>query len=528
MRAALLLIGALLSAAVQARAQDAPACAESAVRPLSGMTYRAARDRALLGGPRIGSEFVRQPLHSSLGCTRPNGIRLAPVALQSTFNSTYPQDRNNGALWSGRGAAAALTAGVEAKWGPFELVLAPALLAEENRAFDLAPLFLPGYSSFANAGHPGTIDWPQRFGAEQRTAWSPGQSGLRITAGPLRAGAGTQNMWLGPAVFYPILLSNTGEGFPHAYLSLPSVSLPIGQLGISTFWGRLDESDYFDDVAANDTRIIHGLALELEPAFARGLWLGFSRLYTMSRAGRSTADFLLRPFGISDDPLRSVEDNGIFALYARYVLPAAQAEVYAEWAHEAGYASLVDFLREPDQTQAYTLGLQKLIGPPERQLRVYGESTHLETASPLRGGRGLISYYTHAGVTQGHTHKGQLLGSWIGPGSDAQRVGVDVLRPRRTIGFYAERNRFDADAYYDQWAVYYDFNGHDAQAMLGARARWEAGAFEMLGDASFARRYNRSFVRLNGSQPMPATVDHNWSAEIVLRWNPRSAARNSP
>jgi hypothetical protein len=514
---------AVVAHAVPGAAQTtaSPCQAAPALRALNGTQYEGLRQQSLMGNRPLDGDLFRRPSELIAGdCARANGIALTPVLVRSIYNSAFPNDRNNGEMWAGRGATAAFSAGLSAKWKGFQLTVAPVVTYSENHEVELAPLTVRGLSPYANAGHPGLIDWPQRPGPDERQTISPGQSSFRISWGRAAAGVSTENLWLGPAQQYPILMGTSAAGFPHAYVALRRIAAPIGHATFDLFWGRLDESEFFDQAPENDHRFLNGLAFTLEPRLVPGLAVGFARLYMMADDGKATSAILGRPFGISSDPLRALHDNSIYALHARYALPRARAEVYAEWAHEAPYRSVGDLLREPDQTQAYTLGFSKLLGGAVNYWHVYGEATHLEATPPLRAGRGVISYYTHATVTQGFTHQGQLLGSWLGPGSNAQRLGVDAVGPGWLLGVYLERNRFDADAYYDQWSVYYNFPGHDAQVMLGTQAVLQTRTIGLQFDAAYGRRYNRAFARLTGLQPMPESIDDNLSLDVTMRWTP--------
>ena len=48
-------------------------------------------------------------------------LSAAPADQRITLNSAYPLDRNNGALWAGRGLSTAVNAGLSVKSGNFEI-----------------------------------------------------------------------------------------------------------------------------------------------------------------------------------------------------------------------------------------------------------------------------------------------------------------------------------------------------------------------------------------------------------------------
>lgn len=456
-------------------------------------------------------------------CSAPSAqvsLHALPLITQTAYNSAYPRDGNNGLMWAGRGYAASLEGGFLLRAGPVEVRLQPTVAFQENRAFSRKHSDLPGYSEYLYMGHPTQIDWPQRFGDDSYWSVHPGQSSVRMNAGPVNFGVATENLWLGPALRYPILLSNTAEGFPHAFVGTRQpVHTPIGDFAGLLFYGQLDESDYFDDVEDNNKRIMHGVLVEYHCNCVPGLTLGAARLYTMQQDG-SALELMTQPYFRSDDVL-PFEDNGLFALYGHYALPAARAEFWGEWAHEAPYRGFSDLLNEPDQSQGYTLGVQKYFSFRGRDLRAWFELAHLTRAMPANAARPNPTFYTHSAIRQGHTQRGQLLGAWIGPGADAQVLGLALRGARYEISVYGERVRYDADAYYDQWSRYYGHTGHDAELAGGMRQVWDLGRGVQIGaDLSYAQRFSRSFINLDGSIPAPLTYEHNVHFELQAIWNP--------
>ena len=450
----------------------------------------------------------------------PVGARANTLAL---YNSGYPQDRNTGAAWAGRGATSLIELGTEFRLGPVHVGLLPAVTYQENRDVAIAARGYAGYSPFVHSGHPTSIDLPQRFGTEDFWLLDPGQSYVRIAYSKAAIGVSTENVWVGPAQRTPILLSASAAGFPHAFISLDRGKAFGVYWSADLFLGRLEESDYFDG-QADDDRALHGLTIIAEPDFVPGLAVGFGRMYASSMTNRSLLDGLTRAYGASGGATRSIDDNVLYALFARYVIPGAGAEVYAEWGHEDPFQSVGDLLREPDQTQGYVIGLQKRVAMGTRSLRVYGELTHLDASVSARSGRGITTYYTHGNLPQGHTQKGQSLGAWIGPGASIETAGVDYGDRRSNVGLYVEHIRFDADGYYNQWGKYYAWGGHDAQIGAGLIASYQYKSIFTALDANWAHRYNRSFLRLDGSIPGTFTNEKNLRLELSLSWRPMFGA----
>ncbi|RMH11699.1 MAG: hypothetical protein D6701_14670, partial [Gemmatimonadetes bacterium] len=201
-------------------------------------------------------------------------IRLLPARLHNAFNSAYPVDRNNGPLWGGRGVSVAVSTGVVFEAGRFSAALSPVLLWHQNRAFAIPDTVLPGLSPFAHPWHGESLDWPQRFGPDAFSRIDSGESYARLDLGSWGVGVSTQTRWWGPARRYPLLLSNTAPGWPHAFVETTRpVSLGPLSVGGTMFWGSVKESEYWDGVSDNDRRWFTGFLVQLGLRAARSLTL---------------------------------------------------------------------------------------------------------------------------------------------------------------------------------------------------------------------------------------------------------------
>ncbi|MGH7446140.1 MAG: hypothetical protein ACRELT_01175, partial [Longimicrobiales bacterium] len=202
------------------------------------------------------------------------GVRLLPAELRVIGNSAYPRDWNDGMLWSGRGMNAAITAGAQFRWGPLSAAIAPVAAWQSNAEFDLRLNMDTAQSEFASALWPG-IDLPQRFGTGSVTRVDAGQSFARIDIRGFGAGFSNENIRWGPSRRNPLLLSGTAAGFAHAFIETGRpVDVWIGDLEFQLFWGRLEESEYFDSDPDNDHRMLAGLLVALQPRILDGLTIG--------------------------------------------------------------------------------------------------------------------------------------------------------------------------------------------------------------------------------------------------------------
>ena len=129
--------------------------------------------------------------------------KLRPLVLRSAFRSAYPFDRNDSAVWTGKGFSAALGGGIRYETDRLRLVLHPLVAFHQNASFGVATT---GRQTHPLAHPYQSLDWPQRLGEGAFTTIDPGQSVLAVKAGPAELALATENLWWGPARRYPILL----------------------------------------------------------------------------------------------------------------------------------------------------------------------------------------------------------------------------------------------------------------------------------------------------------------------------------
>ena len=444
---------------------------------------------------RWESELADWACGDGPGPVAQTGITVRPVALRSSYRSAYPVDRNNGAVWEGKGATLSVHGGARYVGRHVKVTIAPRIAFQQNASYLMAPV-APGAHPLSYPRRP--FDWPQRFG--ERAFWTldPGESSLVLSAGPGELAVGTENLWWGPARRFPLLFGSSGPGFPHIRIGLTDpVSIGIGSLRVRMLWGQLDESEYFNANAADDLRLLTGAFFELQPSFLPGFTFGLSGV--QHNDWRDASRLYLDLFGFAFGAAESSEGNGLLSLTAEWRDTDGFA-VYVEWARDDYWLNVEDLLTEPDHAQAYTIGFEKLYRRSRLPLRLSYELTHLGKAAPEQTGRSNegVKFYTHGIRTQGHTHRGQLLGAWIGPGSDAQYLALNLEPGPRVIGTYLERVRHDEDDYYAFFDDPYGFRGHDVEWSVGLQGLEPAGPLQLQWQGGISRRKNRSFIGLDG------------------------------
>jgi hypothetical protein len=469
----------------------------------------------LLGRAGADGFLIRSP--SSL--TPPTGGEaggfhwhiLVPEA-RSVWNSAIPYSLNEGSMWAGQGLNVQVMAGLHARFGPLSLTLAPQFSRSANEYFEAIPLGLqdrvPDRSLFASLWYlppRGTIDLPFRFGERPYAAWDLGQSSLVLDGRWVAAGVGTENQWWGPGIRNAIVMSNNAPGFPHAFVRTGRpLRTPLGNFEAKWLIGGLSESVFFAGPEEEELRSLSGFAFTYRPALDPRLTVGASRVVQVNTESPSRA--LGNAFDVArvwerrphaGDDAWVPETGQIFSLFGRWLFPESGFEAYGEWARHELPVSLRDLLTTPQHTQGYTVGLQwaRPVGPGV--LRVQAEATSLEqSTTSLR--RPHDTFYTSQAVPQGYTHRGQVIGAAIGPGSSGQWLALDLVADRWQTGITAGRVRWETDGLYhtrspNRWLLQRSFHAYDASLLGGLRGGYRFAQLEVGAEFTSALRYNFLF-----------------------------------
>lgn len=455
------------------------------------------RTAQLLGAAPTAGYLIRSV--SSHGVSDGPRVRGLIPHVRVLWNSYLPVSANDGLAWSGRGTGLYVAGGVRARFGRVTVIAAPEMAFSQNADFQRIPAG-GAQNQYANPFHgpASPLDAPLRFGDGPVTHFSPGQSSVTVRFGAFAAGAATENLWWGPGVRNALVMSNNAASFPHLFVRTAPEGFRTRFGALQGQWisGSLAESGYFETGGGESDRSLAALALAFTPRGEPGLTLGLTRAVYRRGSGVPFLDVfsivshpeLPRPPAVE----RAADDaDQLFSLFGRWVFPASGFELYGEWARQQGFGSLGELAARPDATAGYTLGMQ-WVAPGERRgrVRIQAELTSLEQNDAVRGRR-QQSFYTSLNVPQGYTHRGQVLGAAIGPGSSAQWLAADYLRADWRVGFFVERTRWDEDALERIYTR--NPRGHDVQAVAGARAGRRLGGWELAGEYSFGRRLNWLF-----------------------------------
>jgi hypothetical protein len=446
-------------------------------------------------------------------------LELLPLSSRTYLNSRYSDDRNDGAVFEGKGVSTTASAGARLRWRFLSAAVEPLVAWQQNRDFVRPTLGLPGYSAYANPFNGGAIDLPLVFGPTAFTTFDPGQSYVRVDAFGAALGFSTENLWWGPGVRNSLLMSNSAPGFPHVFLGTSRpVDIFIGWLEGQLVWGRLRESKWFDSDPTNDRRLFTALNIGFEPSFIPGLFVGAARvyLYVIPPGGLPLRDYIAPLFGpflkdnlvSASNPTGDSTDNQLFSVFARWVFPEVGLEIYGEWARDDHSFDFQDFVTEPEHSQAFLFGLQKVFRTRGRWLRVSAELTHTLQKPTNNPPRSVPIFYTHGSETQGYTNDGQMLGAGIGPQADSQYLAADLFLQRGgRLGGYLERVLRNDRYFYD---VIHVERKEDVEIGGGFRGFHPWRELDLEWSFGLAYRYSMDFG--------PYVWD--WKGLLGLSWTP--------
>lgn len=365
-----------------------------------------------------------------------DGARVLRPRLAAEFNSAFaPVARADGAVWAGRGLTVSGSAGVALRWGALSARVEPVAFWAQNTGFALMPTGVAGDGVYADPVAPINVDLPQRFGDGAYARVDPGQTGIRLDWRGMAAGVGTETQQWGPAVDQPLILGPAGPGFPHAFVGTASPrKVGVGRVHGRIVWGLLEQSAYAPAAVAEADRFMAGITAVFLPWGLDGLEVGGTRFFHLPRDGAPGARDLLRPVeGIFKLSLpgngEGTSENQLASVHARWVLPRARLEVYGEYGREDHNVDLLDFFLEPDHTAFYLLGGSRAWRRGGTLLWVRAELVNGQV-SHLRAVRRQGRTYTHSELRQGHTHRGQLLGSPAVYGGGGGVLAVEGFTPR--------------------------------------------------------------------------------------------------
>lgn len=498
------------------------------------------RRQQLLGNDTSRSSYILRPLNItnrnshtideeySIGNLRKelylsNSGKLSlyalPIVVQQQFNSHHPYGMNDGSMIQARGYQTQFSAGIYTKIGPLSIQLRPEFVYAQNKDFkelyemnENGAAFADGYIKFYN-----TIDLPQRFDGGSYTKANWGQSSIKLTFDPVSIGLSNENLWWGPGVRNSLLMSNNAAGFKHLTLNTSRpINTYIGSFEGQLIAGRLEQSGVKlpstkFKAKPDDWRYISAIAITWQPKWLPNLFLGFDRSFVVYRdeMGSKLGDYI--PLfsalgksaygdpdltgGVNPEDLRKRDQYA--SIFARWVLPEAKAEVYFQYGRNDHPYDLRESLIEPEHSRAYILGFRKLVPlkKEDEYIQIGLELTQLEK-SATRTVRAGETWYAHYQVTAGYTHKGQVIGAGIGPGSNMQSLDVSWVKGLNKIGLQVERLVNNNDFFYTSGA--FDIRKHWVDLAISGKYDFIYKNLVFNTNLTYVRSLNYQYALENG------------------------------
>jgi O-antigen/teichoic acid export membrane protein len=433
---------------------------------------------------------------------------LHPVEARTFYQSAFPLQWQDGPSWAGRGISTDLTMGAELRSGPLTLRLAPTAWFAANQSFALMEHSQSESLPFADPRQPRNIDFPQRFGDGSVSRVDLGDSEARLDVLGLAAGISTAPIGWGPGEVFSMILSGRGPGFAHGFLGAGRpLDLRAFELQFRGAWGELEQSDFAPWEELEARRFASSLAITISPSPLPGLELGFGRFFHVPwREGGPRLDDYLRPLeGIlkrdrfiddpdigRDGPGIETRDNQLASAWARWVFPGAGLEFYGEFARNDHPWDFRDLFVELDQNSGWMLGGAWAFDGEGGTwlLRAETANARINHLGDIRLPQHM--FYRHDRSRQGHTHRGQPLGTPAIYGGGGSYIGVDRYDPDGRFGVRWRRelrnDRFTPPGGFEDIS-----RTHDVIHALTLDAVRFRGDLEFGGELTGALNLNRYF-----------------------------------
>ena len=421
----------------------------------------------------LGSESYLYALPDETGY-----IQALPIGLDYKLNGSYPYGWNDGSMVPTQGGQVRIYGGLLAKYRFLTVQLRPELIYASNQKYKGAANS-PGYGLEWYKAVGNVIDMPEYFGKSAYTRALLGQSSLKATFGSVSFGFSTENLYWGPGMRNSLLMSNNAQGFPHftVHTSKP-IRTAIGSFEGQLVGGTLRASGFPPSITKESlhhelyyvekpdvNRYFSGFIASYQPKWVPGLSLGIIRSFVVNENNmKGVGDYL--PFfkpavkettylDVTGVERTSTEVRDRYgSVFFRWVMPAGHLEVYGEYGRNSKPENGRDWMVQSTYSRGYVLGFRKLVPlgfSPGDFLQLGAEATELSMNNTYFTSRDQWVYptwYTHPVVRDGYTHRGQVLGAGVGPGSNVQTANIAWIRGIKQIGFELERYVHNEDFFY--------------------------------------------------------------------------------
>jgi len=433
------------------------------------------------------------------------GFMILPLEFYTSVNSAYPNGAYDSGLWQGRGLNTQVQSGIKFNSPYLEVTLYPEFNFSQNAYFELLE---SRYDTYEYGDVYKDIDHPQRYGNDPVIKAHWGQSEVRVKWKTLSLGFGTQSWWSGMANFSPLLVSNEASGYPMVDIGLDKTVTPYGDFEFRSWGGLLAESEFYDDNPDNNWRLLTGASASYRPPFWRDLTVGINRTI-VSSIDKLDTDFYWELFDFNLSTGRYVNDDPSLGFDAKDQrasvmfsadFPDSALRLYGELARNDSFASVRRTFQTPWQSSAYNIGAEKsfdMTNGFEAYLNVEWANTWMTRDYFLKGNVSPGQFYSHVHVKQGYTNDGQILGSFIGSGSDYQVLDFRVLAPTDySLGLRIQRWTRNDDYVY-VLIPNADKGIMDVEALFALYGDYQWSDLNVFAEAGWGHNFSRNYVFAN-------------------------------
>lgn len=400
-------------------------------------------------------------------------LSFNPFTYQVHTNSVIPTNHTSTFLMPNVGLQQFISGGVHiACKNLLEGSFQPIYQTIENLPFDQFPVYSKEWIWYYH--YLNNIDLPTRFSTTPIKITLLGPSYLRLKFKGMAFSLSNESKWWGPAHFNPLVLGSNAPGFLHASINpLKPINTSIGKFQFETIFGLLYKSGFYppDTNRVNELtgarlykpkidedRYITGLVYTYQPRWLTNFTVGFTKL-SMAYKNEVKSPYDALPLsGFIGQNVSQLEMQGkkasMGSWFMRYIMPKANAEIYFEYGRADQSLHVWNILQNNAYSRGYTAGLKKayeLNKFPGHFIQFGTEITNLSLPTrELVKSPSPKSWYIHDYVRQGFTHKGMLLGSQLGPGSNGQNIYLQYLNKLNKVGIRFYRTIHNLDFYHYQ------------------------------------------------------------------------------
>lgn len=353
--------------------------------------------------------------------TRGNSITLLPINLSQKLNTDHPYGWNDGAMSYSKGYQMQVAAGIFASFG--------------NLKVQLRPEFVKTAS--------GQYETNQSWGLVSNglSKILPGQSSIRYDLNKISLSVSTQNLWWGPGISNSMLMSNNAPGFFHySIASNRPLKTFLGnfQFQIISATLKQDSSQGYENRnlkklnLQNRNRAYNALTFTFQPVIMKNITFGLTRAF-QNLAENNIAGFVPKYLPVLGSFFGSayndtINRDQILSFNTRWVFPKNHAEVYFEFGYNDAKDNFRDLMLDMSHSSGYIFGFKKLAYLNNLDYLDFGAEVIRMAQTPSYLMRNAGNFYEHGTITEGYTHKNQILGAGSGFGNNMQTVNLSLNR----------------------------------------------------------------------------------------------------